>query len=262
MSEVRCDVTGHVARIILSNPAKYNAMTYAMWQQLITILMHIDQLDTTTLRIVTIEGDGARAFSSGADISEFEQLRNTPEQVAHYDQTAEHAMALLRQCRFPVIAIIRGLCIGGGMAIASMADMRYCHQSVHFKMPAARVGVGYDYEGTKRLAELVGTAHAAELFFVAHSFDGVEAQRIGLVNRAYADDVFEKEVSKVIDQISVNAPLPMIAAKYALGEMAKNPEERDLKKAAQLVQNCFDSQDFKEGRQAFLEKRKPQFTGK
>lgn len=260
MAEIRCDIQAQVAVITIDNPAKFNAISYSMWAQLVSSFEEIEQ--NGALRLVIIQGEGDKAFASGADISEFDQLRDTEAQVAEYDRLAKHGLGLVRACRLPVIALIKGICMGGGMALAAMADLRYSTASANFRMPAARIGVGYDFAGVKRLAELVGTANASELFFLADSFDGKEAQRIGLVNKSFADDAFDQEAQSIVQKILRNAPLPMIAAKYAMNELVKDPDQRNMNKVEQLVQACFDSEDYKEGRTAFMEKRRPVFKGK
>lgn len=260
MGEIRCDIQAQVATITIANPTKYNAISYAMWAQLIDSFEAIAQHQA--LRVVLIQGEGDKAFASGADIAEFDQLRDSQAQVAEYDQIALKGLHLVRTCRLPVIALIKGICMGGGMSLAGMADLRYCTDTANFRMPAARIGVGYDFNGVKRLVQLVGAANAAELFFLADSFDGQEAKRIGLVNKSFTEDQFDEAAQSIIQKILRNAPLPMIAAKFAMNELVKDPDQRDMVKVEQLVQACFDSQDYKEGRTAFMEKRRPVFTGK
>lgn len=260
MAQVSLVIDGVVARVTLSNVERFNAMTFAMWGQLQAAFEAIETNDA--IRVVVLCGDGDKSFVSGADISEFDKLRNSQEQVAAYEVQAEKALHAVAACRHPVVAAIYGVCMGGGLALAAMADLRYANTHARFRMPAARIGVGYDFGGMKRFVDLIGAANTAEIFYTAKIFGGQEAQRIGFIHQAFDEAAFEGEVEAIIQTVAGNAPLPMRAAKMALQEIARSPDAPDVAKVNAAVQVCFDSADYLEGRTAFMEKRAPNFIGK
>ena len=209
-----------------------------------------------------MRGAGDKAFVSGADISEFEEVRNTPEQVVVYENATSAANAALRTLDKPLIAMIRGFCIGGGMAIALSADLRITADDGQFGVPAAKLGLGYGYGGIKELMNIVGPSFAKEIFFTGGRFSAADAETMGLVNRVVAVDDLEASVTTLAKTIADNAPMTVKAAKAAVNEGTKNPDERDLDSVAAMVEACFNSDDYKEGRRAFMEKRKPEFQGR
>lgn len=250
---------GGVARVILSNPERYNAMSYSMWRQLADIVGRLDA--DPEVRVILLRGDGPKAFASGADIAEFGELRNNPETVKMYDEAVYQAQNALIACAKPVVARIEGVCMGGGIGLAISCDLRYASKSARFRMPAARLGLGYGFEGMRRVVDFLGPGRAAEIFYTADTFDGSEAERIGMVERAYADDELDAAVERIVAAIAANAPLTVKAAKRAIREIMLDPQERDLDAVQAQVQACFDSADYVEGRNAFAEKRMPRFTG-
>ena len=260
MPEVRLQIDDAVARVTLSNPTRHNAMTMAMWTELANAFDAI--ADDAGVRVVVLAGDGDKAFVSGADISEFETQRNSAAQVLAYEVEGDRARDAMLACSRPVIAAIRGVCVGGGLGLAGACDLRYATRSSRFRMPAARLGVGYGLEGTKRFVDVLGAARTAELFYTARMFDGVEAERIGFVHKTFADDDFDIAIEEIIATIANNAPLPIRAAKMAIREAQKDAGERDEQVVADAVKACFDSEDYKEGRRAFMEKRTPKFEGR
>jgi enoyl-CoA hydratase/carnithine racemase len=157
--------------------------------------------------------------------------------------------------------MIRGYCIGGGMGIASCCDIRICSPHSRFAVPAARLGLGYDYPGLKRLSDLVGPSFTKEIFFTARQFDAAEAKDMGFANRVVPDEEIEAYVKNYAETIAANAPLTVDSIKFIAGELVKDESKRDLKRCSELVAECFASKDYIEGRQAFMEKRKPIFTG-
>ena len=157
--------------------------------------------------------------------------------------------------------MIRGYCIGGGVGLALCCDMRICSESSKFGVPAAKLGLGYRYDGLKKLVDLVGPSFAKEIFYTARQFTAAEAQTMGLVNRVLPEGDLETYVKDYADTIAANAPLTVDAVKYIVGQVVMDESERDLKKADAMVQACFASKDYVEGRKAFMEKRKPVFTG-
>jgi len=249
-----------VGWITFNQPAKRNAVSLAMWQAVPRIIDDFASADD--VRVVVMTGAGDKAFVSGADISEFEELRSTTEQIEFYDAATWASSAALRSLEKPLIAMIRGFCVGGGMAIALAADRRISADDGQFGVPAAKLGLGYGYGGIKELMNLVGPSYAKEIFFTGQRFSAVEAEKMGLVNRVVPVDELEPTVTKYARTIADNAPLTVKAAKAAVNEGTKNPEERDLDRVAEMVEACFKSEDYKEGRRAFMEKRKPRFQGR
>ena len=209
-----------------------------------------------------MSGAGDRAFVSGADISEFEKLRNTPEQIEIYDAATSASNKALRSLDKPLIAMIRGFCVGGGLAISLAADLRIAADDGQFGVPAAKLGLGYGYAGIKELMNIVGPSYAKEIFFTGQRFNAAQAEMMGLVNRVVPVSELESTVDSYARTIADNAPLTVKAAKAAVNEGTKNSGERDLDRVAALVEACFNSDDYKEGRRAFMEKRPPLFQGR
>lgn len=249
-----------VGWITFNQPKKRNAVSFAMWQAIPEIIS--DFASSDDVRVVVMRGAGDKAFVSGADISEFEEVRNTPEQVVVYENATSAANAALRTLDKPLIAMIRGFCIGGGMAIALSADLRITADDGQFGVPAAKLGLGYGYGGIKELMNIVGPSFAKEIFFTGGRFSAADAETMGLVNRVVAVDDLETSVTTLAKTIADNAPMTVKAAKAAVNEGTKNPDERDLDSVAAMVEACFNSDDYKEGRRAFMEKRKPEFQGR
>ena len=250
---------GHVARIIFNNPARLNAMNLAMWQGLHGHLAEFAA--DPDVRVVVLSGAGGRAFVSGADISEFETARGTPEAVEHYNRVSEAAEQAVADFPKPIIAAVEGYCLGGGVGIAIGCDMRICSEDARFGIPAGRLGLGYAYDGVAKLIATVGPAATAEIFLTAKRFDAEAAREMGLVNAVYPKAGFEAAVADLAETIAANAPLTMKAFKAALLENRKDPAERDVAVVADLVRQCYASADYAEGRQAFAERRKPVFRG-
>jgi enoyl-CoA hydratase len=248
-----------VGQLVFNNPDKRNAVSLDMWQAVETALDRFAADDD--VRVVVLSGAGGKAFVSGADISKFEEERSGAEAVAHYNATTARIYAKLNSFAKPTIAQITGSCVGGGVALAVCCDLRVCGESSRFAIPAAKLGVGYGFAGLQRLVHLIGPAYAKEMFFTARLFSAAEAYDMGLVNRVVADDQVEAYVADCARTISGNAPLTVSAVKAVIGEVLKDPAERDLARCERLVQACFASRDYVEGRRAFLEKRPPRFTG-
>jgi len=214
------------------------------------------------VRVVVLTGAGERAFVSGADISEFEERRTTPVARSAYDEAlaaATRAWALLDK---PVLAMIRGYCIGGGLLTALRADIRIAAEGSQFGVPAARLGLGYGFAGVKALVDVVGPSWTAEILFSARRLSAGEALRIGLVNRVVPGERLEDEVMELARSIRDNAPLTVAACKAAIREAVSDADRRDLARVAELAEACFRSEDYLEGQRAFREKRPPRFTGR
>jgi enoyl-CoA hydratase len=251
---------GAIGWMIFNNPERRNALSLDMWQAMPTILEHFER--DPDVRVVVLKGAGDKAFVSGADISQFEKQRSSAESIAQYDKIAEVANAKLQDYRKPVIAMIHGFCIGGGVGVALHCDLRIAADSARFGVPAARLGLGYRWAGVKKLVDLVGPSFAKEIFFTARHFSAAEALAMGLINRAVPEAELESYVRNYCALIAENAPLTMEAVKGVVGELAKPGAQIDRAHCEALVARCFDSQDYIEGRRAFMEKRRPVFSGK
>jgi enoyl-CoA hydratase/carnithine racemase len=251
---------GHVGYVIFNNPARRNAVSLEMWEATARILDDFGK--DNDVRVVVLTGAGDKAFVSGADISRFENERANEEAIARYNQTVERANAAIYDYPKPTIAMIRGFCIGGGVGLALCCDLRICSDDSRFAVPAAKLGLGYAYQGLKKLVDVVGPSFAKEIFYTARQFDAEEARAMGLVNRVVKADELEAYVKKYADTIGENAPMTIATTKFIIGEVVKDESKRDLAKCAAMVKRCFESDDYTEGRRAFMEKRTPVFTGR
>jgi enoyl-CoA hydratase/carnithine racemase len=250
---------GPLGWIVFNQPARHNAMSVDMWEALPRIVEAYES--DPEIRVIIITGAGDKAFVSGADISQFGERRGTMEAVKEYNAIADHANDRLQSCSKPVIAMIRGYCIGGGLGIALGADIRVCAEDAQFAVPAAKLGLGYRFSGIKRLADIVGPSFAAEIFYTARRFNAREAEMMGLVNRVVPAERLEEATRALAGTIAENAPMTVQSVKLIVRNIHADPQERDLGACARAVEACFASEDYKEGRTAFMEKRKPRFRG-
>jgi enoyl-CoA hydratase len=247
-----------VGLITFNQPAKRNAMSVEMWQGLEEILTAFEE--DPEIRVVVLTGAGHQAFVSGADISQFDTQRGDSAARVEYDRRTQSAKTKLEQFSKPVIARIRGFCMGGGLGIALQADIRIAAVDSEFGIPAARLGVAYGLDATRRLVNLVGPANAQMMLMTGSRIDAQEAQRIGLVNQVVPDEELTETVLDLARRIADNAPLSVRAAKLTVIQSTlADPDAAAVEKA---IAGCFDSEDYKEGRRAFTEKRAPQFNGK
>ena len=252
-------IDGATGHLIFNNPKRRNAVSLEMWQAVERV---IDAYAADpAVRVVVMSGAGGKAFVSGADISKFESERASQEAVKHYGATTARVFQKIQDLPKPVIAKIDGYCVGGGVALAVCCDLRICGESSKFSIPAAKLGLGYGFGGVRRLVHLVGPSFAKEIFFTARLFSADEAKTMGLVNRVVPDDDVAAAAEDIAAAIAANAPLTVDSIKFIVGETLKDPADRDLERCAALVEACFESQDYTEGRRAFMEKRKPVFTG-
>ncbi len=248
-----------VGWIILNNLERHNAISLEMWTAAMEAMD--DFRSDKSIRVVVVTGAGGKAFASGADISKFKDERQEAAAVAHYQATTQKAYDTVLGMPIPTIAMIRGYCIGGGTALAVCCDIRICTENAKFGVPAAKLGLGYGMNRAKPLVDLIGPAYAKEMFFTGRQFTAQEAEKMGLVNRVVADEQLETVVGEMARTIVENAPLTVKCAKLVVGEVLKDPENRDVGATERAVEACFKSQDYKEGQAAFMEKRKPRFIG-
>jgi enoyl-CoA hydratase/carnithine racemase len=251
---------GHAGWIVFSNVAKHNAVSLGMWKALPDAVRAFDA--DRDVRVIVVTGDGDKAFISGADISEFAAQRDSGDARAEYNAAVEVGYRTLAATLTPTLAAIRGICFGGGVGLALACDMRITSDDARFCLPAARLGLGYSYAGIKRLADVVGPAYASEIMATARTFTAAEALQMRLVNRVAPAASLDAVVAEAIGQVAANAPLTVRAAMKAIDEGLKPSAERDLAGVQAMVDACFASEDYKEGRQAFMEKRKPAFRGR
>jgi enoyl-CoA hydratase/carnithine racemase len=247
-----------IAWLIFDHPERRNAIDAEMWRCIPDIARELDADDT--VRVVVLRGAGEISFVAGADISEFEAQRDESAS-ANYEAETERALEAIAALRKPVLAMIRGYCIGGGVAIALAADIRFAAQGSQFAIPAARLGIGYSTAGIDTLIRLVGPSRAKELFFTARHFAAEEALAMGLINALMPPDEIEARVRETAVTIAGNAPLTLASVKCIARELARSPEARDTRAAEASIRDCFESDDYREGVRAFLEKRAPKFQG-
>jgi enoyl-CoA hydratase len=246
--------------IRFNNPARHNALSVDMWEAIPKLLAQAEQDDQ--IRLVAFSGEGEKAFVSGADISQFEDMRAAREAVKYYEAMAEEALMAIYNCAKPTLACIRGFCLGGGVNVAISCDIRIASTDSIFSIPAARLGLGYRFSALKNLVDLVGPGAAKDLFFTARKIDGTEAKSLGLVSRICAPEELPALLAEYTSAMANNAPLTIRAGKGIVKEMLKPSDELDMDHCRRMILDCFESEDYAEGRRAFMEKRKPAFTGK
>lgn len=253
------EIDGAIGWVIFNKPARRNAVSLDMWAAIPEIIDQFEQ--DSAVRVVVLKGAGDQAFVSGADISEFEQQRASRDGNTNYDRVADEASRRLINCSKPTIAMINGWCIGGGLAIALECDLRIASATARFGIPAARLGLGYGAPGVKKLMEVVGPSFTKEIFFTARHFDASEALTMGLVNRIKPVAELEAYTRGYCATIGDNAPKTIYTLKRTVGELLKGADS-DEAVCERLIRECFESEDYIEGRRAFMEKRRPVFRGR
>jgi enoyl-CoA hydratase len=251
---------GGIGWVIFNNPERRNAVSLEMWQAVGEIFDAYEKDDE--VRVAVMKGAGDKAFVSGADISQFEERRNNADAAEEYARISGASQAKMAGFSKPLVAMIRGFCIGGGLATAMRADIRIAAEDAQFAIPAARLGLAYNEASVAALVSLVGPAVASDILFTARRYTAQEAREVGLVNRVVPVDALEATVREIADRIAENAPLTVKTSKVTIKEVLKSAPERDRARLDALMRHCMDSQDYAEGRRAFMEKRKPAFVGR
>ena len=249
-----------IGLVTFNQPEKRNAMSVEMWVGLGEILDEF--AEDSSVRVVILTGAGNKAFVSGADISQFDKLRSNADAQQEYDRMTSVGRNKFSAFPKPTIARIRGFCLGGGLAIAMQTDLRIAAVDSEFGIPAARLSIAYGFDGLRNLVNLVGPAHARMILYTGKRIDATEAERIGLINRMVSDETLNEAVLDIGRTIADNAPLSVAASKLTITEVMKDPADRDMDAVRAAGKLCFDSEDYKEGRRAFMEKRQPVFTGR
>jgi len=251
---------GPIGWLTFNNPARRNAVSIDMWEAIPKALDRFEQ--DPEVRVIVLKGEGDKAFVSGADVSQYEKQRSSAEGIQHYEEIAGRVAERLQGCDKVIIAMIRGYCLGAGVNIALCCDLRIAAEDAKLGIPAAKLGLGYRAASLKNLIDTVGPAYAREVLITGRQFSAEEAKTMGLVHRVAPVAELETLVLEYCAMISGNAPLTIRASKRIVRELLKSSATFDVEACAALVKQCFDSQDYIEGRRAFMEKRKPVFQGK
>jgi len=258
-ARIEIQIEGHIACITINHPQRRNAMSYAMWCAL------GDALDTLfaqpQARVLVLSGAGDQAFCAGNDISEFSQWREDNEKLARYHRASDRAMQLLQEAPIPVIAKIRGACVGGGCELALVCDFRYAAEDARFAITPAKLGLGYKFEDVERVVAALGAGAARRLLLSGRLHRADEAQALGLVDGIVEPSCLDGEVLRLAAELAANAPLTLRALKAAIVEAGRPAAERDRERIQRLVDRCHTSLDYQEGQRAFAEKRPPRFKG-
>lgn len=257
--EITTHLDGSICWICFNNPARMNALNVSMWEALPQAIADAEQDDA--VRVVALRGAGEKAFSAGADISEFGTAR-TGAASRRYDELNHNAFDAVMSCAKPTIAMVHGYCMGGGMEIALCCDLRYASTKATFAIPSAKLGIGYDPRWIRPLLSALSAAQVKEVLFTGRRISATEAMQMGMISRLCEPGELEAETRVLAETIAENAPLAVQAAKRCIDEFMRAPENPDMEELDTLIQACFDSEDYAEGRKAFTEKRKPVFRGK
>ena len=251
---------GAIGVMTFNNVARHNAVSLEMWDAAEAILA--DFMADEAIRVIVLTGAGGKAFVSGADISKFESERSEAEAVTYYNTRTKAVYEGIANLGKPTVAMINGYCIGGGLALSLCCDVRICSPKSRFGLPAARLGLGYPFQRVKQLIDTVGPGAAKDIIFSARRITAEDAQRIGLVQQIVEEEALENHVMEYAGQIAQNAPLTVAALKFAAIQAFKDPDTRELDKVQEMVDACFASEDYIEGRRAFMEKRPTAFKGR
>ncbi|PYM11894.1 MAG: enoyl-CoA hydratase [Candidatus Rokuibacteriota bacterium] len=260
-SKLVMEKDGAIGWIVFNQPEKRNAVSQEMWE---AMPEYVHELSTDdAIRVVVLRGAGDQAFVAGADISQFKERRRNMADEEEYRRISARGHDSLTTLGKPLLAMIHGYCVGGGLSIAITTDLRICSDDARFGVPAARLGLGYHYHGMEKLMKLVGPAYTKEIFFTARTdFTAQDALRMGLVNQVVPKAELESFTRRYAETIAKNAPLTIRSAKTTVEQLLKPHTERDLALLDKLIADCFNSEDYQEGVRAFSEKRRPQFRGR
>lgn len=259
MTGIRYETEAGIARLVIDQPERLNALTFEMWTSLPGLVARAEA--DRNVRVIVVTGEGERAFSAGADISQFGDRRVGAAAVGAYDDAYTKGCAALTAAAKPSIAVIRGVCFGGGFGLAMSCDLRLARGDARFRIPAARLGLGYAHEGVRLLVTKLGVGATADLLLSARTVAGQEALRLGIVNALWDEQSFEQEVADYLGRIASNAPLTLQAVKASLVALAQPAAGRDASAVEAAIAACIASADYREGQSAFKEKREPVFTG-
>jgi enoyl-CoA hydratase len=248
---------GTIAWLVLNRPERRNALNRAMWAAIPPLMKSFDE--DINVRVVVIRGAGREAFAAGADISEFGEARNDAGATLAYEELNGAALAAIRAASKPVVAMVQGFCIGGGLAIALACDLRVADETAIFSLPPARLGLAYPLDGLRDLVATVGTAMAKEMIFTAGKLTAEQARRAGLIGQLATD--IENETRALCAEIAAGAPFTITHTKRAIDAIATRAGHASEAEIAVLAARCFNSNDYEEGRKAFAQKRKPAFKG-
>ncbi len=246
--------------VVFDHPQRRNALSVSMWEAIPAAAEAV--ASDPAIRVVILRGAGEASFVSGADISQFEETRRGGSTALAYEELTDRAFGALSQIEKPVVAMIHGFCIGGGLAVALTADLRIGAEDALLAIPAAKLGLGYGADGIAKLVSLIGPARAKEVLFTARRFGAADALRMGLLNQVHPKPELESRVRELALEIAANAPLTLRSVKLVVRSLAQDPGQRDVAAIESSIRACFESEDYREGVRAFLEKRSPRFQGR
>jgi len=251
---------GGIGWLTFNQPEKRNAISIEMWDAIGAALR--DFAADPSVRVVVMSGAGGKAFAAGADISQFEKVRSDAAAQEEYGRRSGAGREAMSALDKPLIAMIQGFCIGGGMAIALRADIRVASSDSQFAIPAAKLGIAYQHDALQRLVALAGPAVAKEVMFTGRRYGAAQALAMRLVNTVVEPGALESTVRDLASEMAANAPLSIRSSKAAIDGIAEAAASADREDIKALERACFDSADYVEGRRAFMEKRKPVFQGR
>jgi enoyl-CoA hydratase len=251
---------GAIATVVFNRPRMRNALSLSMWTELAAVTGELAQ--DGAVRAVVYRGAGTEAFASGADISEFEQNRKDRASALAYNKQTEAAYTAIRHCPKPTMAMVFGYCMGGAMAVAMACDFRFAAHGARFGIPAARLSIIYGLDPVHQLVDLVGPAYAKDILYSARTLEADEAMRIGFIQRLVSVEELERTTYDYLRQVAENAPLTIRGTKLQIQAVFEGVTDEHRRHMASLGIETFDSEDYREGTRAFMEKRPPRFTGR
>lgn len=254
---LRVEIDGGVATLWIDRAEKRNSFTYAMWREVPELLASLETDER--VRVLVVRGAGDSAFSAGGDIEEFQRVRSTTETARNYTQASEGAEAALAEFPKPTIAMVHGWCVGGGCEVAVACDFRICEPGARFSIAQAKLGLLYGVRPTKRLVDVVGAPVAKYILYSGEVLDAAEALRVGLVHRVAAREALEQAVYDFAATLSSRAQLPVRGSKLIIQEILDGRTEPS-ERVEQLMHDSYESDDYREGVRAFVERRAPRFS--